>query len=62
MFIELCSFERSIYNFRSKYDNSKPNIIFFVQTIYTVKSSEYVYHHQKQNKFQKYFQKWVYCK
>jgi len=28
--------------FRSKYDNSKPNINFFVQTIYAVKSLEYI--------------------
>jgi len=35
--------------FRSKYDNSKPNINFFVQTIHTVKSSEYIIAKNKTN-------------
>jgi len=44
---ELLSFERPIYNFCSKYDNSKPN--FFVQTIPTGKSSEYIIAKNKTN-------------
>jgi len=56
MFIKLLSIKRPIYNFLSDYDNSKPNINFFVKTIYTVESSEYIIA-QKQSRLGKYFQK-----